>query len=44
MWRNLTPTERASLIAQVVRAVRFDAKDGKITIEWHDDEHEEEAA
>lgn len=48
LWRSLTPTERATLIAQVVKAVRFDANDGQITIEWHDDEaddeHEEEAA
>lgn len=44
MWRNLTPTERSCLIAHVVKSVRFDAKDGEITIEWHDGEQAEEAA
>ncbi len=44
MWRSLTPTERASMIAHVVKAVRFDAKDGQIAIEWHDTDREEEAA
>jgi len=44
LWRNLSPTERATLIAQVVRSVRFDAKEGEVEIEWRDEESDEVAA
>ena len=44
LWRNLSPKERATLIAQFVRSVRFDANAGEVEIEWCDDESDEVAA